>query len=499
MSASRAHRAEIVEVVRGFLLCELLRDPGLALAEDEPLLASGLVSSFDLVAIGVFLERRFGLALPDAALARERLDTLGRIADLVLTQRGEEAGKPQLAAALAPDPIALAMPSFRRAPVAVSVGILLGLTCVELIARLLVSSPAILKAVLDPDTSRLSYDFLDYEEALSHHDLTLVPRSESEIRIVFVGDSGTAGTFLSAQEACPAIMGQRLLTQDPDVRVYNVSYFGQSLVKDAAFVEAIARRKPDIVVLSISSTQFDRAEQQDCLVSRQKSVAWNRHLFHRFVESTGKHNTALEELDATLSDRARSQGFGPEELFRVLGDHSALVRNRLIFQRGLREFGKQLIAPRISHDAATTESVALIHTAPSPHHRYAGKTTAELPPARPLDFDARQSELLELIVDRVRSVGAEVVLFLEPIPKIRGSPPRRIPWDEAGWQLFDNAIAAVRQRKNLDFVDARDTLEQEEFLDTDHHWSGEGNRALGELLAKEVAPVLARLRRRQPR
>jgi acyl carrier protein len=51
---------------------------------ETPLISSGIVDSFSLVALKLFAERRYKVAVPDAEATPEVFDTVSRIADAVL-------------------------------------------------------------------------------------------------------------------------------------------------------------------------------------------------------------------------------------------------------------------------------------------------------------------------------------------------------------------------------------------------------------------------------
>ncbi len=70
--------------LREYILGELLRDPSYALADDQPLITGGLIDSFALALIAVFIETRFDVYIPDTDLTVERMDTLDQIVARVL-------------------------------------------------------------------------------------------------------------------------------------------------------------------------------------------------------------------------------------------------------------------------------------------------------------------------------------------------------------------------------------------------------------------------------
>lgn len=71
-----------------FIAEEILKDPGLEIADDEPLISSGLVDSFSLVDLGLFIENTFGVRLHDSELNAGTFDTLAALTALI-EARGE--------------------------------------------------------------------------------------------------------------------------------------------------------------------------------------------------------------------------------------------------------------------------------------------------------------------------------------------------------------------------------------------------------------------------
>jgi acyl carrier protein len=73
--------------LRDFVRSELLRKPDYPLAADEPLITGGLIDSFSLAQIGVFVEDAFGVYLPDTDLTVANMDTIERMAICILKAR----------------------------------------------------------------------------------------------------------------------------------------------------------------------------------------------------------------------------------------------------------------------------------------------------------------------------------------------------------------------------------------------------------------------------
>ncbi|RLE22269.1 MAG: hypothetical protein DRJ08_04330 [Acidobacteria bacterium] len=73
--------------LKSFILKEILRNPAYPMKPDEPLISGGLIDSFSVVQIAVFVEETFGIVIPDAELTVEDMDTLNQMVALVLNEK----------------------------------------------------------------------------------------------------------------------------------------------------------------------------------------------------------------------------------------------------------------------------------------------------------------------------------------------------------------------------------------------------------------------------
>ena len=78
---------EMRDRLRDFVRSELLRKPDYPLAADEPLITGGIIDSFSLAQIGVFVEDAFGVYLPDTDLTVANMDTIERMVTCILKAR----------------------------------------------------------------------------------------------------------------------------------------------------------------------------------------------------------------------------------------------------------------------------------------------------------------------------------------------------------------------------------------------------------------------------
>lgn len=69
--------------LRAFIAREILRDPDYAIGDDELLISSGLIDSFSLVDLALFVEQSFGVRLDDTELNADTFDTLNALVALI--------------------------------------------------------------------------------------------------------------------------------------------------------------------------------------------------------------------------------------------------------------------------------------------------------------------------------------------------------------------------------------------------------------------------------
>ena len=70
--------------LRVFICKELIRDESYALAEDEGIISGGLMDSFALAELGVYVEDEYDVYIPDSDLTVDKMDTLNQMVARVL-------------------------------------------------------------------------------------------------------------------------------------------------------------------------------------------------------------------------------------------------------------------------------------------------------------------------------------------------------------------------------------------------------------------------------
>ena len=75
---------ELTEVIRDYVIKEYLEQGDeREITETTPLISGGIVDSFSMVSLKRFLERKYGIRIPDAEATPEAFDTVRSIAVLV--------------------------------------------------------------------------------------------------------------------------------------------------------------------------------------------------------------------------------------------------------------------------------------------------------------------------------------------------------------------------------------------------------------------------------
>ena len=66
-----------------FIATEILKQPGRSISDGEPLISSGLIDSFSLMDLALFVEDTFGVRIEDTELNADTFDNLTQLAALI--------------------------------------------------------------------------------------------------------------------------------------------------------------------------------------------------------------------------------------------------------------------------------------------------------------------------------------------------------------------------------------------------------------------------------
>lgn len=73
----------IITQLNAFITSEILKQPGRQLAPNAKLISSGLIDSFNLVDLSIFVETTFGVHIDDTELNADTFDSLNELAALI--------------------------------------------------------------------------------------------------------------------------------------------------------------------------------------------------------------------------------------------------------------------------------------------------------------------------------------------------------------------------------------------------------------------------------
>ncbi len=74
---------EISQRIAQYITNQIIKQPKRTLKPEEPLISSGLVDSFSLVDLSLFIEKEFKVYIDNTELNAQTFDTLAQLASLV--------------------------------------------------------------------------------------------------------------------------------------------------------------------------------------------------------------------------------------------------------------------------------------------------------------------------------------------------------------------------------------------------------------------------------
>jgi acyl carrier protein len=78
---------EIAEKITKYITEEILKQPSKRISPVAPLLSSGLIDSFHLVDLALFVEDNFGVRIEDSELNSSTFDTLDQLVALIQSRK----------------------------------------------------------------------------------------------------------------------------------------------------------------------------------------------------------------------------------------------------------------------------------------------------------------------------------------------------------------------------------------------------------------------------
>jgi acyl carrier protein len=80
--------SQVTDALSQYIAAKILKQPKRVVREDEPLISSGLIDSFSLVDLALYVEDQFGVHLDDSELNTATFDTLGQLDNLIQQRQG---------------------------------------------------------------------------------------------------------------------------------------------------------------------------------------------------------------------------------------------------------------------------------------------------------------------------------------------------------------------------------------------------------------------------
>ena len=79
--------SETIMKLSEFISGTILKQPNRAVDPSEPLISSGLIDSFSLMDVALFVEDTFGVRIEDTELNANTFDNLNQLADLIESRK----------------------------------------------------------------------------------------------------------------------------------------------------------------------------------------------------------------------------------------------------------------------------------------------------------------------------------------------------------------------------------------------------------------------------
>jgi len=74
---------ELIEALKKYIVTEILKQPDRNLDPDEALISSGVIDSFSLVDLALYVEDNFNVIIDDSELNPETFDNLNSLSELI--------------------------------------------------------------------------------------------------------------------------------------------------------------------------------------------------------------------------------------------------------------------------------------------------------------------------------------------------------------------------------------------------------------------------------
>ena len=74
---------EVISTLEQYIAAKVLKQPGRKISSNEALISSGLIDSFSLMDLALFVEDTYGVRIEDTELNADTFDSLSQLAALI--------------------------------------------------------------------------------------------------------------------------------------------------------------------------------------------------------------------------------------------------------------------------------------------------------------------------------------------------------------------------------------------------------------------------------
>lgn len=78
---------QIISEIEKYIAVQILKQPARKITADEPLISSGLIDSFSLMDLALYVEDTFGVRIEDTELNVNTFDNLTQLASLIESRK----------------------------------------------------------------------------------------------------------------------------------------------------------------------------------------------------------------------------------------------------------------------------------------------------------------------------------------------------------------------------------------------------------------------------
>jgi acyl carrier protein len=77
----------IISTLEAYIAAQILKQPNRKISAEEPLISSGLIDSFSLMDLALYVEDTFNVRIEDTELNADTFDNLNQLAALITSRR----------------------------------------------------------------------------------------------------------------------------------------------------------------------------------------------------------------------------------------------------------------------------------------------------------------------------------------------------------------------------------------------------------------------------